>query len=64
LEQAFLERAFRLIVSEDIRPVVAPVDHMINGPGKFQPELSRHVMDTSNRRGGNRSLFPIALSVT
>jgi hypothetical protein len=29
-------------MGKDVRPVVAPIDHVIDRTRKFQPELSRH----------------------
>src|SRR5258708_31498595 len=41
-KQTLLERAFRLLFLEDPRPVVPPVDHMVDCSGKFQPQLPSH----------------------
>jgi len=42
LEQAGLKRRLRPFRFEDIRPVVAPVDHVVARPEKFQSQLARH----------------------
>ena len=42
LAEALEERRFRLLGSEDVRPVIAPVQYMIHPVFGFQSQRSRH----------------------
>ena len=49
LEQAGLKRFAGPFLLERPDPAVAPVDHMVNCPGKFQSQFTRHAVDDTTR---------------
>jgi hypothetical protein len=42
LEEHAFKRRRRICPRKQIAPMVAPVEHMIAGTGKFEPQFSRH----------------------